>query len=117
MKRFLSVFFIISLLLVLFIVPVMLTAQSEITNAGIEDAATGVFTVFNGVKEQGWKYFLNHWYTTLVTLMVIGFIITRITPNKEDDAFFNKWFLRPFRLLAKIMTLGIAKNYGTPEIK
>lgn len=117
MKRFLSLFFVISLLLVLFIMPMLLIAQTDVTNIGITGVIDNSGKIIIGIKGGGWTWVKYNWYFLLGTIVAIGFIIVRATPNKEDDAFFNKWIVRGFRLIGKIMTIGTAKDYGPPEKK
>ena len=115
MKR-LSLIFIISLLLAVVVVPVILIAQADVTNVGVAGVISGASKIITAIKANGWKWLFTHWYSLLTTLLAAGFIIIRFTPTKKDDLFFEKWCLRPFRIIGKIMSFGMA-NGVPPEKK
>lgn len=53
-------------------------------------------------------------------LLALGFIaqiIIRITPNKKDDAFFNKYIVKGLRLIFHIMSYGSAYKKEIPVKK
>ena len=116
MKKLLCSFLIIAFIAVMFITPVVLSAQAEITNVTIPAIVDSSGKIIIGIKDGGWTWVKYNWYFLLTTLVCIGFVIVRFTPNKKDDAFFDKYILGAFRLIGKILSFGMA-NDGSPPGK
>ena len=98
--------------------PIFISSQIDVSNMGVAGVLENSGKVVDGVKSNGfWNFIKDHYILVLSILLNVGFMIARFTPNKKDDAFFNKYIIVPARIITKFMSLGLATEKVPPGKK